>query len=66
MSSKSVVIEFKGGGFVVITNLSLLEIFMSRHDWKKVEYIIYDGQHIEGDRVTAIKGSLASGRVRYV
>jgi hypothetical protein len=65
MSNKSIVIEFVGGGFVLITNPELLEIFVNRHDIKDLKYIIYDGQHIEGNLVVDIKGMI-SGRIRYV
>ena len=66
MANTSIVVEFKGGGFVVVTDPRLLEIFMSRWDSSKIEYIIYDGQHIEGHLVTAIRGDMATGRMRYI
>lgn len=61
----SIVIEFKGGGFVMATNPTLVEIFVNRKDLT-VSHILYDGQLIPGDLVAAINGKMAKSRIRYV
>ncbi len=63
---RSIVIEFKSGAFVLVSDLMLIEIFMDRRDWKRVDHIIYDGQRIEGNLVENVRGARGSGRVSYV
>jgi hypothetical protein len=63
---KPIVIEFLGGGFILIEDVSRVAIYLSRKDIKKVEYVILDGNMIPGDTISVIKGAASSGRVRYV
>jgi hypothetical protein len=67
MSSESaIVIEFDGGGFLMVEDLSRILIFVNRNDIKKIEYITLDGNEISGATILDIKGRMASTRVRYV
>ena len=61
-----ILIEFKGGGFVLIENPLRVQVFISRHDINVIEYIILDDNHIEGSLVKNIKGQLVKSRVKYV
>ena len=61
----AIVVEFQGGGFVVIEDASRITIYLSRHDIKKVEYIEIDEQYVSGETITKIRGT-TSGRVRYI
>lgn len=62
---KPIVIEFFGGGFVVVPDTSKVTIYLSRHDIHKIEYVMLEDTMIPGDTIQSIKGASSSGRIRY-
>lgn len=62
----SIIVEFVGGGFVVITDISTITIFVNRWDANDIKYLIIDGKEIDGKYVKSIKGKLAKSRVKFI
>jgi len=60
-----VTIIFKGGGVHTARNPDI-QIFLSRHDRKKIEYVMLDNSYIDGKDVDDIKGYLISTKVCYI
>ncbi len=60
-----VTVLFKGGAIHTEQHPDI-EIFMSRHNNKKIEYIILGGKHIEGHLIEDIRGHLLQTKTRYV
>ena len=58
-------IVFKGGAVHTQTHPDIM-IYLNRWNRKKIEYIILDGQHIEGSLIEDISGHMISTKVRYI
>lgn len=62
---KPIIIEFEGGGFVVVDNPNDILIYINRFDLNDIKYVMLRGQMVPGDTITKVSGA-ASTRVRYV
>ncbi len=61
-----VTIVFKSGAMHTVTDLARVWVYVSRHDVNKIEYVVLDGETIEGEFIEDVAGNLMSTRVRYV
>jgi len=65
VDTPSVTIVFKSGAIHTIQSPNIM-IYLSRHDRKKIEYIMLDDSYIDGKDIEDVQGHLISDKVMYI